>query len=191
MRRLLRLGLPAAGQVTLEVGVFAAATALAGRLAPASLAAHQIAVNLAAFTFMVPLGVASAGAVRVGQAVGPARSGGAARSGWTALLFGACSWRVRRLRSCSFRGASSAPSRPDPAVVDDRRVAPVRRRSLSVVRRCAGRRDRRRSAASAIPARPCCGTSRPLVHRPAARIRAVFQRGAMASSGSGGDCPPA
>jgi multidrug resistance protein, MATE family len=89
MRQLLALGLPAAGQVTLEVGVFATATALAGRLAPASLAAHQIAINLAAFTFMVPLGVASAGAVRVGQAVGRRDPAGAARSGWTAILFGA------------------------------------------------------------------------------------------------------
>lgn len=88
MRRLIMLGMPAASQVTLEVGVFAAATALAGRLAPASLAAHQIAINLAAFTFMVPLGVASAGAVRVGHAVGRRDAAGAARSGWTALLFG-------------------------------------------------------------------------------------------------------
>ena len=74
--------------MTLEVGVFAAATALAGRLPPDSLAAHQIAVNLAAFTFMVPLGVASAGAVRVGHAVGRRDPEGAARAGWTALLFG-------------------------------------------------------------------------------------------------------
>ena len=89
MRRLVRLGLPAAGQVTLEVGVFAAATALAGRLPPASLAAHQIAINIAAFTFMVPLGIGAAGAVRVGHAVGRRDRSGAARSGWTALLFGA------------------------------------------------------------------------------------------------------
>ena len=82
------LGLPAASQVTLEVGVFAAATALAGRLAPAALAAHQIAVNFAALTFMVPLGVASAGAVRVGHAIGREDYDGAARSGWTAILFG-------------------------------------------------------------------------------------------------------
>ena len=88
MRRLLALGLPAASQVTLEVGVFAAATALAGRLAPASLAAHQIAVNIAAFTFMVPLGVASAGAVRVGQAIGARDRAAASRAGWTAFLFG-------------------------------------------------------------------------------------------------------
>jgi MATE family multidrug resistance protein len=82
------LGLPAAMQITLEVGVFAAATALAGRLAPAALAAHQIALNVAAFSFMVPLGVSSAGAVRVGHAVGRLDRAAAARAGWTALLFG-------------------------------------------------------------------------------------------------------
>ncbi len=89
MRRLLALGLPAASQVTLEVGVFAAATVLAGRLAPAALAAHQIAINIIAFTFMVPLGVASAGAGRVGQATGRDDAAAAARAGWTAILFGA------------------------------------------------------------------------------------------------------
>jgi MATE family multidrug resistance protein len=87
--RLIGLGLPAASQITLEVGVFAAATALAGRLPAAALAAHQIAINIAAFTFMVPLGVGSAGAVRVGQAIGRRDPAGAARAGWTALLFGA------------------------------------------------------------------------------------------------------
>jgi MATE family multidrug resistance protein len=88
MRQLLALGLPAALQLTLEVGVFAAATALAGRLVPASLAAHQIALNIAAFAFMVPHGVSSAGAVRVGHAVGRGDPPAAARAGWTALLFG-------------------------------------------------------------------------------------------------------
>jgi MATE family multidrug resistance protein len=86
--RLLRLGLPAAVQVTLEMGVFAAASALAGRLDPVSLASHQIALNLASLTFMVPLGVASAGAVRVGQAVGRQDVRGAERSGWMALMIG-------------------------------------------------------------------------------------------------------
>ncbi len=88
MRRLLVLGFPAAGQLTLEVGVFAAATALAARLPPIALASHQIAINIAAVSFMVPLGVSSAGAVRVGHAVGRRDPDGAERSGWTALLFG-------------------------------------------------------------------------------------------------------
>lgn len=86
--RLLRLGLPAASQLTLEVGAFAAATALAGRLAPASLAAHQVAINYAALAFMVPLGISSAAAVRVGHAVGRRDPAAASRAGWTALLFG-------------------------------------------------------------------------------------------------------
>jgi MATE family multidrug resistance protein len=87
--RLMRLGLPAAMQITLEVGVFAAATALAGRLAPVALAAHQIAMQVASLTFMVPLGVASAGAVRVGQALGRHDPEAAEHSGWMALMLGA------------------------------------------------------------------------------------------------------
>jgi multidrug resistance protein, MATE family len=88
MRRLFRLGFPAAAQITLEVGVFAAATALAGRLAPIALASHQIALNIAACSFMVPLGVSAAGAVRVGHAIGRRDVTGAERAGWTALLYG-------------------------------------------------------------------------------------------------------
>ena len=89
LRRLLSIGCPAAMQTVLEVGVFAAATALAGRLTPVALAAHQIALQIASLTFMVPLGMASAGAVRVGQALGGHNPVAAARAGWMALLLGA------------------------------------------------------------------------------------------------------
>jgi MATE family multidrug resistance protein len=85
LRRLVALGFPAAMQVTLEVGVFAAATALAGKLTPVALASHHIALHVAAFVFMVPLGTASAGAVVVGHAVGRGDPRGAAVAGWTAL----------------------------------------------------------------------------------------------------------
>ena len=68
--RLFRLGAPAATQLTAEVGVFGAVAALAGRIDPIALAAHQVALNLASVTFMAPLGLASAGAVRVGHAIG-------------------------------------------------------------------------------------------------------------------------
>jgi MATE family multidrug resistance protein len=88
-RRLFALGLPAAGQIALEVGVFAVSTTLAGRLAPASVAAHQIALNMAAVAYMVPFGISSAAAVRVGHAVGRDDAGGTARAGWAALLLGA------------------------------------------------------------------------------------------------------
>ena len=88
-RRLFRLGWPAAVQMLLEFGVFGAATVLAGRLEPRQLAAHQIVLNLASLTFMVPLGVSAAGAVRVGHAVGAGDLAGARRAGWAALGIGA------------------------------------------------------------------------------------------------------
>ncbi len=88
VRRLVALGLPAAGQVTLEFGVFAVVTVLAGRLEAATLAAHQIVLNVASATFMVPQGVGAAGAVRVGHAVGRRDPSGAGRAGWAALALG-------------------------------------------------------------------------------------------------------
>ncbi len=55
MWSLVRLGLPAALQITLEVGVFATAAALAARITPMALAANQIVLNIVSFFFMVPL----------------------------------------------------------------------------------------------------------------------------------------
>ncbi len=89
IRSLVALGLPVALQLTAEYGVFAMATALIARIDTASLAAHQIVLNVASVCFMVPLGVSSAGAVRVGQAVGRKDATGAAVSGWTAIGLGA------------------------------------------------------------------------------------------------------
>jgi len=86
LRRLLALGLPAASQVGAEVGVFALATALSGMLDPISSASHQIALNMAGVAFMIPLGLGSAGAVRVGHAVGAGDRPRAAAAGWTAIL---------------------------------------------------------------------------------------------------------
>ncbi len=89
IRRLLHLGLPAGLQLTLEVGVFSVATALIGKLGPVPLAAHQIALYTASLSYMVPLGISSAAAVRVGQAVGRRDARGASHAGWTAILLGA------------------------------------------------------------------------------------------------------
>lgn len=89
IRRLIALGFPAAMQITLEVGVFALVTALIGRLGAVSLASHQIALNTVSFTYMVPLGVSSAAAVRVGQAIGRGDPQAAADAGGTAIFLGA------------------------------------------------------------------------------------------------------
>jgi MATE family multidrug resistance protein len=89
VRELLKLGAPAAGQIGAEMFVWAIATVLAGRLAATSLAGHQIAVTIVSTTFMLPLGVSSAAAVRVGHAIGRGDPRGAARSGWMAVGLGA------------------------------------------------------------------------------------------------------
>ena len=86
LKRLLALGLPAASQMGAEVGVFALATALSGTLDPISSASHQIALNMAGVAFMIPLGLGSAGAVRVGHAVGARDRRRAAAAGWTAII---------------------------------------------------------------------------------------------------------
>ncbi len=89
LRRLVALGLPAAVQLTAEVTVFAAVASLISRLGAIPLASHQIALNTVAFTYMVPLGIASAAAVRVGQAIGRRDPIGAKNAGDTAILLGA------------------------------------------------------------------------------------------------------
>ncbi len=88
LRRVLGLGIPAALQVTLEVGVFGAAALLAGRLGEVALAAHEVVLNITCVSFMVPLGISSAASVRVGQALGRSDRAGAIRAGWVAIGVG-------------------------------------------------------------------------------------------------------
>jgi MATE family multidrug resistance protein len=89
VRKLLELGFPAALQIGFEVGVLAVSAALIGRLGPVPLASHQVALNTVSFSYMVPLGIGSAAAVRVGQALGRKDPEGASRAGWTAIALGA------------------------------------------------------------------------------------------------------
>jgi MATE family multidrug resistance protein len=89
IRRLIALGFPVAMQMTLEIGVFALVTALIGRLGAIALASHQIALNTVSVTYMVPLGISSAAAVRVGQAIGRKDPQGAGNAGGSAIFFGA------------------------------------------------------------------------------------------------------
>ena len=86
--RLMGLGLPAATQILMEIGAFGAAAILAGRLSAVAMAAHQIALNCAAVSYMVPLGVSSAAAVAVGQAIGAGDQGRARRMGYIAVGLG-------------------------------------------------------------------------------------------------------
>jgi len=88
LRQLVKIGAPAAGQILLEVGAWNLATVTAGWLTPVALATHQIALNYAAVTYMVPLGVGAAAAVSVGHAVGAGDKERARRAGWLALGLG-------------------------------------------------------------------------------------------------------
>jgi MATE family multidrug resistance protein len=86
VRRLAAKGLPVAAQILAEGAVFGIVTVMVSRLDVISLAAHGMSVNVIAITYMVPLGISSAAAVRVGQSVGRGDLHGAAVSGWTALV---------------------------------------------------------------------------------------------------------
>ncbi len=92
---LLRLGLPMSGSLLMEVSLFSAAGLMIGGLGEDAVASHQVALNLASVTFMVPLGIALATTVRVGNAVGRRDGAGVRRAGLTgiglALLAQACS----------------------------------------------------------------------------------------------------
>lgn len=86
--QLLRVGGPVGAQQFLEVGVFAMAGLLMGWMGTIALAGHQVAIQMAALTFMVPLGVAQATSVLVGQAVGREDAGGARRATGAGGLIG-------------------------------------------------------------------------------------------------------
>lgn len=86
--RTLRLGAPIGTQFFLEYGMFAVIALLMGRFGTIPIAAHQVAINIASLTFMVPLGVSSAAAVLVGHAVGKGDSAEARRSASAAIVVG-------------------------------------------------------------------------------------------------------
>ena len=117
IRRLIALGFPAAMQITLEVGVFAFVTALIGRLGAVALASHQIALNTVSFTYMVPLGISSAAAVRVGQAIGPGDRQGAGDAGGTAIFLGAAFMTAASIILLVFPRWLARAYTPDKAII--------------------------------------------------------------------------
>ena len=87
-RRLWRLGLPIGLAMGFEGGVFSAAAYLMGRIDAESVAAHAVALQIAALSFMVPWGLAQAATVRVGLFHGRRDRAGITRAGWTAWVLG-------------------------------------------------------------------------------------------------------
>jgi MATE family multidrug resistance protein len=88
MGRMFRLGLPIGIQTALEFTAFGAVGLMMGRLGTIPVAAHQVAINLASLTFMVPLGMGQAAAVLVGHAIGAADQPAARRAARAAVVYG-------------------------------------------------------------------------------------------------------
>mgnify|MGYP001822254037 FL=1 len=83
---LLKVGLPIAVAIAVEGSLFVGAALLIGRLGPVPAAAHLIAINFSALVFMIPVGLASAISIRVGNALGRGDPGGARYAGYIGLV---------------------------------------------------------------------------------------------------------
>jgi len=88
MRQIAVLGAPISISLLLEYGLFSSAALLMGMISTTALAAHQIALQVVAILFMVPLGISMAATVRVGQAMGRSDAAGVHRAGMVAMGLG-------------------------------------------------------------------------------------------------------
>ena len=88
LRQLVRIGTPIAATVLAEGGLFSSAAFLMGLIDPVQLAAHTVALQVAAFAFQVPFGVGQATTIRVGWFFGARDRAGMARAGWTGMAVG-------------------------------------------------------------------------------------------------------
>lgn len=116
-RSVLGLGFPAAMQILLEIGVFSVVSAMIGKMGAVPLAGHQIAINCASFTYMVPLGISSAAAVRVGNALGRGDRAAAREAGWMAIALGAGFMAVAGVVLVAMPRVIARAFTPDPAVI--------------------------------------------------------------------------
>ena len=117
MRLATRVGAPVGLHMGAEVGVFALVGLLAGRLGAVPMAAHQVALALASFSFSAAVGIGNAGSVRVGWAVGSRDTPAARRAGLVAFGTGAGFMSAWGLAFLLFPGIFARLMSNDPAVV--------------------------------------------------------------------------
>ena len=117
LKRMVRLGVPIGLQHQMEFGAFAIIGVMMGWLGTEAMAGHQVALNLAALTFMVPFGVAAASAVRVGHAVGRGDMGATRRAAGTGLLVAGTFMLVTAVAFLVFPGFWAGLYSHDPAVL--------------------------------------------------------------------------
>jgi len=117
LTRMLRLGLPIGIHFGLEFGAFAVTGLLMGWFGPVAMASHQVAINLAALTFMVPLGISQATTVLVGRSVGRDDPVGARRAAGAGLLVGIGFMTATAAIFLSLPAGLARLYTPDPAVL--------------------------------------------------------------------------
>jgi MATE family multidrug resistance protein len=88
LKQIMVIGTPIALTVLAEAGLFSGAALLMGRIGETELAAHTLALNLAALAFQIPFGTAQAATIRVGYHHGAGDRIAAGRAGWVALAIG-------------------------------------------------------------------------------------------------------
>jgi len=115
---LLRIGLPIAVSTVLETTLFSAAGLVIGSFGAVIVAGHQVALNVAVITFMVPLGVSMATRIRVGNAVGRNDAAGTRRAGLVGLTLGLMTQSVSAAAMLLMPRAIAAVFTDDPAVAD-------------------------------------------------------------------------
>ena len=117
LRRMFRLGAPIGAQNVLEFGAFALVALMMGWIGTREMAGHQIAINLAALTFMVPLGVGDAASVLVGRAVGRGDPLGTRAAARAAFACGAAFMSLTGAMFLTMPGALARLYTRDPAVI--------------------------------------------------------------------------
>jgi MATE family multidrug resistance protein len=130
-REIVRLGLPIAATWIFEAGLFAGAALLMGLIGVAEVAAHAIALNIAAFAFQIPFGIAQAATIRVGLAFGAGDRRWIAQAGNVALIAGIGVMGATALIMWIMPGALIS-AYLDPATPGDAAVADLTKRFLAV-----------------------------------------------------------
>jgi MATE family multidrug resistance protein len=118
MLKMIRIGTPIAFQQWLEIAVFAGGAVFIGWFGTVPLAGHEIALNLAALTFMVPMGISAAAAAMVGRAIGRRDLAAARRDAVAAIAVGMGFMTVAALAFLAFPRALASIFASDPATVE-------------------------------------------------------------------------
>jgi multidrug resistance protein, MATE family len=122
LRKLFVLGAPAGAAIFVEIAIFALVTSVIATFGRLQLAGHEVALQCASTTFMVPFAISSATSVRVGHAIGRIKTGAAtladaAAAGWSGVLAGAAFMLVMSVVLLTIPGHIARLFTPDPGVI--------------------------------------------------------------------------